>query len=556
MVLRVFLAGVLLAGMSVVHAQAPARSAASSDPVVKEGFVSRGTSVSLLVNAVAGGLDRSAIVSAQAAKKRLEGNFDLTRPKEALDAVCKELGLVWYDDGQSLYVYDASEMRQATGHLRYASVEALKDFLARERLDDPRYPVRGGAVEGMFYVSGPPVHVQAVVGIAKALDEIHRDADETATFVEIIRIENGFVGARQYGLRGEKVTMPGIADLLIAMLDAQAGDLALDAPPPVSVEPGMEAAPIPETPAATPSPRRRATGTTPRLSVVAHPQSNSLLLRGTREQLRQARELVAAMDAARRQIELSLWIIDVKKSEVDRLGVNWSGQVSVNDYLGVSFNTDHPLVTTLDGSHFLASVSALVRNGSAAVVSRPVLLTQENIEAHFDSNNTFYESLVGERVTSLESITYGTLISVLPRLSSSGEVEMQLRVEDGAAAAAAGQGLPTVSRTSIDTVARVPQHLSLLVGGYTRSAQEHGVESIPGLSRLPVVGGAFRNRRKTAESVVRMFLIQPRVLGARVGMTDTDVREHVPPDAAGHLEEAGSLLRPQAERPPEPEDAP
>ena len=553
MAARRILAAVLLGAMSVAHAQSPASARAPTQPApagtVKEGFVSRGTSVSLLVNAIAGSLDRSAVVSQQATKKRVEGSFDLTQPRQALDAVCKELGLVWYDDGQSLYVYDASETRQATGHLRYASLPALKEFLARERLDDPRYPVRGGAVDGMFYISGPPVLVQAVIDIAKALDEIHRDADETATFVEIIKIENGFVGPRPYGLRDEKTTMPGIADLLVAMLDAQPGDLALDVPAPVP-ESGTEgiAPPVPPAPSTRRPPARRGTGSAPRLAVVAHPQSNSLLLLGTREQLRQARELVDAMDAARQQIELSLWIIDVKKSEVDRLGVNWSGQVSINNYLGVAFNQDNALISTLDGGHFLASVSALVRNGAASVVSRPVLLTQENVEAHFDSNNTFYESLVGERVASLESVTYGTLISVLPRLSSAGEVEMQLRIEDGTAAASAGQSLPTVSRTSIDTVARVPQHLSLLVGGYTRSAQENGVESVPGLSRLPLIGGVFRNRRKTSESVVRMFLIQPRVLSASVGMTEGALRERVPAEATERLEEAGTLLSPTPAR--------
>lgn len=54
----------------------------------------------------------------------------------------------------------------------------------------------------------------------------------------------------------------------------------------------------------------------------------------------------------------------------------------------------------------------------AAVVARPVVLTQENIPAIFDNNRTFYTKLVGERTAELDEVTYGTMISVLPRFAS------------------------------------------------------------------------------------------------------------------------------------------
>ncbi len=40
-------------------------------------------------------------------------------------------------------------------------------------------------------------------------------------------------------------------------------------------------------------------------------------------------------------------------------------------------------------------------------------------------------SLVGERNSSLEHVTYGTLINVIPRFSSQGQIEMSLTIEDG-----------------------------------------------------------------------------------------------------------------------------
>lgn len=45
----------------------------------------------------------------------------------------------------------------------------------------------------------------------------------------------------------------------------------------------------------------------------------------------------------------------------------------------------------------MAAVAGLETDNRARVVSRPVVLTQENVPAIFDNNRTFYAKLVGER---------------------------------------------------------------------------------------------------------------------------------------------------------------
>ena len=242
--------------------------------------------------------------------------------------------------------------------------------------------------------------------------------------------------------------------------------------------------------------------------MVAYPETNSLIVRGTLSGIQKVKQLVAELDLPRKQVELSLWIIDVQKKQLDGLGVKWSGQVGISGRLGVGFNGS---TSTLDGERFLASVTALSERGHASVVSRPVLLTQENVLAHFDSNSTFYARLQAERAASLEAVTYGTMISVLPRVSADEEVEMQLKIEDGTDSGSEVEGLPVINRTTIDTVARVPHQLSLLVGGYTRHEQARNRAAIPGLGRIPWLGHAFRHRSNRQQELVRVFLIQPRV---------------------------------------------
>lgn len=507
-------------------------------------FVSRGDSVSALLNAVAGQMQLPVVLSSKAQKKRVEGSFNLRDPRAVLNEVSRDLGLVWYSDSQTLYVYEASETRNAVGHMQHASVAALNDFLRRTRLADNRYAVRGSNADGTFYVSGPPVYVDIVLNAARYLDELYRNADAKAEHVEVIPLRNSFVEGRRYGVRGWQTTLPGMAHILANMLGDAGANVNVrqpDVPANTVQDPSSNVAAAARQQAILATPgagqgagTRRAAAGEPPVIVLAYPETNSLLVRGTLSGIQKVKRLVSELDLPRRQVELSLWIIDIQKNELDALGVGWKGSVGVAGRLGVSFNGG---TTTLDGEQFLASVMALSERGNASVVSRPVLLAQENVLAHFDSNSTFYARLEAERAASLEGVTYGTLVSVLPRISGKDEVEMQLKIEDGTDTGANVEGLPIITRTSIDTVARVPHALSLLVGGYTRQESARTREAVPGLSRIPFLGAAFRNRGKREHELVRVFLIQPRVLAG----ANSQGYENFPGAGTGMSEQLQSL---------------
>jgi type II secretory pathway component GspD/PulD (secretin) len=547
----------LLLPVAVASAQTPLEGTAIQDRADvphAAGFVSRGDSADHLLNAIGARMRQAVVVSPKAQRKKVSGNFDLARPFDVLTKVASEVGLVWYSDGQSIYVYDASEQKNAVGRLRSTSVATLADFLRKSRLADARYPVRGGGADGTFYVAGPPVYVDIVLNAARYLDDLYEGADASPHHVEVIRLEHSFVNGRRYGLRAEERMLPGMADVLAGVL--QLGDFGAvvkqPALPPLPADvSGVAEEPLPPLQAPRePAPQRVAVSPTNAV-VLPYAETNSLIVRGTLAQIEQIKRLVAELDVPRRQIELSLWIIDINKTELDRLGVNWSGGINIGNRLSIGINQAQP-VSTLDGARFLASVQALSSKGNAHIVSRPVLLTQENIPAYFDSNQTFYTKLVGERAVSLEQVTYGTLVSVRPRLSQHDEVEMQLKIEDGTARGEqTAEVVPMVNRTMIDTVARVPHQLSLLVGGYSRSAVDAGRTGIPGLRRIPGVGKLFGQDTQSAENLVRVFLIQPRVLGERDMLDNTQLPDIYGPGIGEPFQQAlpafnRDLLLPEA----------
>ncbi|EKQ6152525.1 type III secretion system secretin MxiD [Escherichia coli] len=458
------------------------------------------------------------VVSKQAAKKRISGEFDLSNPEEMLEKLTLLVGLIWYKDGNALYIYDSGELISKVILLENISLNYLIQYLKDANLYDHRYPIRGNISDKTFYISGPPALVELVANTATLLDkQVSSIGTEKVNF-GVIKLKNTFVSDRTYNMRGEDIVIPGVATVVERLLNngkALSNRQAQNDPmPPFNITQKVSEDSNDFSFSSVTN-----SSILEDVSLIAYPETNSILVKGNDQQIQIIRDIITQLDVAKRHIELSLWIIDIDKSELNNLGVNWQGTASFGDSFGASFNmSSSASISTLDGNKFIASVMALNQKKKANVVSRPVILTQENIPAIFDNNRTFYVSLVGERNSSLEHVTYGTLINVIPRFSSRGQIEMSLTIEDGTGNSQSNYNynnentsvLPEVGRTKISTIARVPQGKSLLIGGYTHETNSNEIVSIPFLSSIPVIGNVFKYKTSNISNIVRVFLIQPR----------------------------------------------
>lgn len=461
------------------------------------------------------------VVSKQAAKKRISGEFDLSNPEEMLEKLTLLVGLIWYKDGNALYIYDSGELISKVILLENISLNYLIQYLKDANLYDHRYPIRGNISDKTFYISGPPALVELVANTATLLDKQVSSIGTDKVNFGVIKLKNTFVSDRTYNMRGEDIVIPGVATVVERLLNngkALSNRQAQNDPmPPFNITQKVSEDSNDFSFSSVTN-----SSILEDVSLIAYPETNSILVKGNDQQIQIIRDIITQLDVAKRHIELSLWIIDIDKSELNNLGVNWQGTASFGDSFGASFNmSSSASISTLDGNKFIASVMALNQKKKANVVSRPVILTQENIPAIFDNNRTFYVSLVGERNSSLEHVTYGTLINVIPRFSSRGQIEMSLTIEDGTGNSQSNYNynnentsvLPEVGRTKISTIARVPQGKSLLIGGYTHETNSNEIISIPFLSSIPVIGNVFKYKTSNISNIsniVRVFLIQPR----------------------------------------------
>ncbi|NWD27616.1 type III secretion system outer membrane ring subunit SctC [Pseudomonas yamanorum] len=435
-----------------------------SSSVFGEPYKARDESLHTFFTALSLPLGLPIVVSQAAARKRISGAFDFDSAQPLLESVARQHGLIWYSDGQVLYLYDADEAKSSVVTLRHISVDILRGFMRRSGLDEARYPLRASGAR-VFYVSGPPNYVDHVLRLAQLMDRQRAELRMGPQRIGVVQVLNTHVADREYSMGDRTVTVPGMASMIEKLLEAE--------------QKGA-------------SPRQPGLLADKNISVLAYPDTNSLLIKGKPAQVSFIENLVAELDVPKRGVEVSLWLVDVDRDELKQMGFAAAGKSSATR-----------VMTPVEDDAFMKRITALEQRRRAKVTTLPVILGQENVPAVFNDNQTFYLPRPGEDRDEWQPVVYGTQVSVLPRFAEANEIEMLLTIEDGRQMGKAGsrdKRSEAVERTGVNTVVRMAPGRRLLVGDFQRDTS-------------PALAGRYYGPMANS---VRLFVIQATAAGDAV----------------------------------------
>ncbi|MDR3400352.1 MAG: EscC/YscC/HrcC family type III secretion system outer membrane ring protein [Pandoraea sp.] len=444
---------------------------------------------------------------------RFIGTLPAGAAQATLDALSERYRLSWYFNGQTLNIYKSSEATRRVMSLRSASPDDLLRHLRDAGVLHPRHCVaRAIPATHALEIAGVPACIETVSMLAEYVERDARDRQESEETIKIFPLKFATADDTRYFYRGQEVVVPGVVSVL--------KDLILGAGPLVatSATPGMPA--TSDSPLAA-SPATR-TGT-PRFS--ADPRRNAVIVRERRRNLPIYGDLIAQLDIRPRLVDISVAIIDVNASDIAELGVDFSGSARLGGFGAVSLNGqlqdgDSSTFTTVvgDTNKFMLNLSALERNSKARVLSRPSIVTLDNMQAVLDRSVTFYTKVSGEKVAKLESVTSGSLLRVTPRLVPNDgdnvgreQVMLTLNIEDGGEVRNernTRNEVPTIRNSSISTHATLQAGQSLLLGGFVQDTQHEQERKIPLLGDIPFIGRLFSSTSNRSDSVMRLFLIK------------------------------------------------
>ncbi|WP_414925738.1 EscC/YscC/HrcC family type III secretion system outer membrane ring protein [Pseudomonas zeae] len=422
------------------------------------------------------------------------GHLDAKTPEQALERLAQLYSLTWYYDGQTMHVYRANEVGSQLLTPAYLSPQTLISQLQSTGVLDPRScRVRAVPASNALEVQGVPVCLERVARLSEGLDQQKLNLERNQEGIELFALKYASAADSEYTYRGQQVVVPGIVSVLKEMAQGQTLPLA-------SKEGELSS------------------GERSQPTFSADPRQNAVLVRDRKLNLGLYPALIDQLDQKPKLVEISVAIIDVNSQDLGALGVDWSGSANVAG-AGVSFNTGSDMgsgnfsTVISNTGNFMVRLSALEQNAKARVLSRPSVVTLNNMQAVLDRNITFYTKLVAENVAKLESISAGSLLRVTPRVVGEAdrqEVMLTLIIQDGRQTSPISQAepLPQTLNSEISTHALLKAGQALLLGGFVQDEESESVRKIPLLGDIPVLGRLFQSTQKTQRQTVRLFLIK------------------------------------------------
>ncbi|WP_176758512.1 hypothetical protein [Limimonas halophila] len=302
--------------------------------------------------------------------------------------------------------------------------------------------------------------------------------------------------------------------------------------------------------------------------VVITPQSGTLSVFGTSKQheavqsyLRRVRRAISA------QVLIQAKIIEVDLNRTFQSGINWN---AVADQLTASVNfsnlatsaagtaTSGLSTLTFNGDNFNAVLNLLGQFGTTRTLSSPrvTVLNNQSAILKVAENEVFFELDAEEEEdeetnqTTLEvdseirTVPVGLVMNVRPAIDlRENRVTLTLRptvsrvdrfVEDPAVAIISerltGTGtditsqIPVVETREIDSVLDMRSGQTAIMGGLMQERTSNEDSGVPGLSQIPWIGRAFKQRNENTDMVELVILLNAQIVrNARPDAADSRI---------------------------------
>jgi general secretion pathway protein D len=166
------------------------------------------------------------------------------------------------------------------------------------------------------------------------------------------------------------------------------------------------------------------------------------------------------------------------------------------------------------------ALRALATRGNVRILSRPVLLAQNNQEARIlvGSQRPFvqvFRSLPTDNGTRDQIVQYrdvGTSLTIVPTVNPDGYVNLQLTQEVSNATNETQFGAPVISTREAQTYLFVRDGQTTVIGGLIDRQSEKTRSGVPGLIAIPLLGALFGSTVNTAVHSELFLFLTPHVV--------------------------------------------
>ena len=285
------------------------------------------------------------------------------------------------------------------------------------------------------------------------------------------------------------------------------------------------------------------------------PKTNTIVVIDTMHHIEMVEGLLRKIDRPKGQIVVEVKILRINSTAGQKRGVDWStslGETGVSLGVAKSLNSVFGLpepASTSGGSGEVdftnssivlspAQVSGVLRllNDGSLVTqkSNPIVITEDNERATISlidrvpiitsttttgtgpttqTDEVRYTIDQGDSTDPEKTREIGVTISVTPSLLPDGTIRMNMRPRNAQIVenitGPSGNVYPRVSEATIQTIARIPNGHSMIIGGFYGQVTSKGKNKVPLLGDIPVLNFFFKSKDTSKEQSSLVFVVTP-----------------------------------------------
>ncbi len=275
-------------------------------------------------------------------------------------------------------------------------------------------------------------------------------------------------------------------------------------------------------------------------------ESNAVVVRARAEVQADLAALITELDQRRPQVLIEAAIVEVSGDIAEQLGVQLGfgaaappGGFAATSFSSAGLSLDS--ILTLLGSPAAVGVAptglsiglsrqdefglllqALGQSSKANLLSTPSITTLDNQAAEIvvGQNVPFRTgSFTSEGTTqnTIERRDVGITMRVVPRVNQGDVIQLDISQEVSSLAAAALTGAADIvtNRRSIKTTVLADNGGTIVLGGLITDDRRSTRSEVPGLGKLPLIGGLFRNKQNSARRQTLFVFMRATILRTR-----------------------------------------
>lgn len=268
-----------------------------------------------------------------------------------------------------------------------------------------------------------------------------------------------------------------------------------------------------------------------------HEKTNSLVMRDTPEAIRLAEKIIADQDGSDPEVMLEVEVIEVARSRLTELGINYPSQLTISPTNAQGSTTglflsdlDKVSRNTLAVSSLSAGLNLKLQEGDVNMLASPRIRVRSREKAKI---------LIGDRVpvisqstqlgaggttaasSSVNYLDVGLKLEVEPDIHSDREVGIKISLEVSNIAREIQVGSATsgftlayqVGTRTASTMLRLKDGETQVLAGLISDDDRKSSNSIPGLGELPVLGRLFSSHRDSGSKTEIILSITPHIVG-------------------------------------------